>query len=108
MTHTIFKYPFAIVDSFTQQLPLFSRILKVGYQRDKPTMWVLHSTSEQNVVTHTFRIYGTGHKIFDVDLLTYIGTLRAPYDGFVWHLFEETNEASNGNISIIHGETAHA
>ena len=89
MSHTIYKYPFTIQDSFTKLLPVNSKVLRVAPQNGIPTMWVLHSSNTDVISARTFRIFGTGHFIENISSLVYIGTFDLNYG--TWHVFEEVD-----------------
>ena len=87
MSHTIYKYPFRIDDAVTLLLPVNAKVLRVAAQNGIPTMWMLHNTNTEVVTARTFRVYGTGHEILDIESLIYVGTFEL--NRFVWHVFEE-------------------
>jgi hypothetical protein len=71
----------------TIQLPIDSRVLKVGMQNGIMQMWVLVDPNQKETSQRNFEIIGTGHS-FEFDYLThtYIDSL---FDGpFVWHIWE--------------------
>lgn len=100
--YSIYKYPLAITDTQTIDLPLESKILSVGYQGgDELVLWALVYPGHRPF-PKTFRIIGTGHPIRDPDSLRYIGTVQMKSDPmddgqgnissgqiYVWHVFEQ-------------------
>lgn len=97
----IYKYPFALVDRFTLELPADARIVHVAIQpgpgepyssrsaNGTACIWAIVSP-EAPQVHRVFHIRGTGHEIGYGDHgreLTHVATFQdSPY---VWHLFEE-------------------
>lgn len=84
---TIYKYPFAIADSVTLELPGHAMILHVDTFGGQPCLWAMVNT-DSPPGPRTFRIFGTGHQIDKATFLDgkYIATFK---DGpFVWHMFE--------------------
>ena len=84
MSLTIWKYEAA--SGIVHQIPFGAICLTVQVQAGKAQMWFLVNP-KADLQTRCFRIYGTGHKIEDVDSAEdYCGTFQ---DGpFVWHVFE--------------------
>lgn len=83
----IYKYPLAITDVQSIEMPVRSEILCVQMQLDKPCIWAKVETDEPSDVK-TIRIYGTGHPI-DEDG-QYIGTFQLQSEGLVFHVFDNT------------------
>ena len=114
--NTIYKYPLEDLDTGDLreiEMPQGSRILAVQVQERQelfkgtvmgltdevvpltafgprnPTvcLWAMSDTDESRKVRRMFRIYGTGHEIFEpLEALDYIGTVQT--GPFVWHVFE--------------------
>ena len=82
MKKVIYKYK--IVNG-PIELPFAAKILKVGMQRDTPTMWALINP-ETKTESRNFVVIGTGDEFDDTDM-KHVETF---FDGpFVWHLFEK-------------------
>lgn len=86
MSKAIFKYPLAISDNQTLELPVGFTGLSVGEQNGQLVMWALIDKDQTRVETVNIRIYGTGHPIeIDTDQYKFLGTV--PMGPFVWHVF---------------------
>lgn len=83
----IYKYPIAVIDEQTIEIPLGGQILAVQMQNEIPCMWVLVDP-QHVIVKRDFRIYGTGQQIPDSAGL-YIGTFQLRGGMLVFHLFEQ-------------------
>jgi len=84
---TIWKFPFAVADSFSLVLPSGARILTIQEQFGMPCMWALCDPTRA-MEFRTFRIYGTGHTVGSPGD-GYIGTFQQQGGALVWHVFEE-------------------
>lgn len=88
---TIWKYPLALTLAQTLTLPKEARILHVGEQAQRLTLWV----QVDDLLPHEDRVFiivGTGHEVpgqTPAYPLRHLGTVQMA-DGFVWHVFEET------------------
>lgn len=83
----VYKYPLEIQDEQVVLLPTGAKILTVQAQKDRPCLWALVNPTAPNDMALTIRIFGTGHKIQDIDSLEYISTFQS-FDGlFVLHVF---------------------
>jgi hypothetical protein len=81
---TVHKYQFPIQDEFKLWLYGYVQVVHVGLQDDIPTMWTeIDSTGEAR--EHSFRVFGTGHKIPDDLRGHHVGTFMQAQ--FVWHLY---------------------
>lgn len=80
---TIYKY---LVGNGKVELPKYSTILKVAFQRSQLCVWALIETDIVETETYTFKIYGTGWEAADLTLRDiFIDTI---FEGdFVWHVF---------------------
>ncbi len=96
---TIWKYEFAITDSFTLEMPEDAIILSVQlqtiYRRGgidgwQPVFWAEVNESVRKVKRH-FYVIGTGHKI--PSRSSYRGTVQTQV-GLVCHLYEHFPEGS--------------
>lgn len=85
---TIFKYPLIITDEQILELPLFSQILSVKFQRGELFLWAKVNTDSQSVKTKIF-IYGTGNPIRSKSKMKFVDTVMHFEDSLVWHVFKE-------------------
>lgn len=85
-SRTVYKYPVTLDDAFALQLPRGAQLLTVQVQRGEPVLWALVDPGAPDE-TRTFRLAGTGHRIDDADLLTYVGTFQLHGGALVFHLF---------------------
>lgn len=77
-------------DTFEFQMPRGAKILDVQTkQGGDPSMWALVDTRNSKE-TRKFKVFGTGHKVPDWDLLEYVGTYQQASSTFtlVLHIFE--------------------
>lgn len=91
-THAIWKYPLALADEQSIEMPEGATVLSVQAQNGAVTLWA-EVRPYHPLKARRFRIYGTGHPI-DRNNLKYIGTVQMPSSfmeqlPFVWHIFEE-------------------
>jgi hypothetical protein len=84
---TIYKYPVAMEDSFTLDLPVGSRPLSVQAQRGEPMLWVAITDSTRRE-RHRFYLRGTGHPLGEAKAERFIGTFQLENMGLVFHLFD--------------------
>ena len=83
----IYKYPLPITDEFVIEMPAMHRLLLVDTQKGMPFVWALVNPDTEKILV-TFRIYGTGHGIKDVDKMQYVGTFQEDFGNLVWHVFK--------------------
>ena len=86
-SRSIFKYPLAVDDDVTVQMPDGATPLHVGVQRGRPCIWAEVDPSAEPV-PHHFRVYGTGHPMHDKPGEVYIGTFMLQDDALVFHVYE--------------------
>ena len=85
---SIWKFPFQVSDFLTISMPLGANILSIQVQRDVPTIWAMVNPNAQ-LVTRSFRCFGTGHPIPSGLPLEFVGTVQM-FDGeLVFHVFED-------------------
>jgi hypothetical protein len=85
----VWKYELPLADEIRLELPLGSKILHFGNQRDRPCIWALVSTDQKGTGEYRFRLAGTGHEIREnMNQLEYIGTALFKRGALVLHLFE--------------------
>lgn len=86
----VFKYEIPLDEEFTLQLPVGARILSFQVQDGQPMIWALvnvHAPFE----SRQFLLCGTGHKINEDRIQSYIGTIQLLEGKLVFHLFEAFN-----------------
>jgi hypothetical protein len=84
MNLSIWKYQFDVSDAVTITMPSYAKLLHVGVQLGRLTVWALVDP-EEKMVKRTIRIFGTGHPIPE-DEIGYVGTVIQGM--FVWHIFD--------------------
>jgi hypothetical protein len=84
---TIYKYPLAITDQQTIEMPAGADILTAQFQYGTLCLWATVDTDNQLTPRH-IRIIGTGNPIPD-HTLAFIGTAQMPTASLVWHVFED-------------------
>lgn len=82
---TIHKYPIAVTDRVTIDMPQGAKVLSVQLQHERVQVWALGDPA-QPYVARRFRVYGTGHAVDEEG--TFIGTVQVT--GLVFHVFEVT------------------
>lgn len=87
MAKRIWKYTLELKDEQTIMMPAGAMILSVQTQKGVPMLWALvdptHTTTPRR-----FAVFGTGVDEFEVNGLTFIGTIQQRSGGLVWHVFE--------------------
>ena len=83
---TIYKYPLIIGDQDIE-MPKGAQILTVQVQNDMPCLWALVAPSNPPELKR-ITVAGTGHNIFEVDLLAYVGTFQLHGGELVFHVFQ--------------------
>lgn len=83
---SIYKYPFALANRVSIELPKGAKILSFQSQGEQLCIWALVDASAEDE-KRNFRIFGTG-TIFDISHYEYIGTAQQMDGALVWHLFE--------------------
>lgn len=86
MTRVVWKYQ---LDRFSMsadiEVPNGSRIVHVGMQKDRITLWIELDPNSKDLIKRRFYAIGTGHPVGE--WLQHIGTTQ---DGaFVWHVYAE-------------------
>jgi hypothetical protein len=83
----IWKYPLAIVDEQTIEIPEVASVLTVMAQHGQPCLW-LHVDPTQPTYRQRIHIYGTGNPIPETrDSEFYIGSVITHDGTGVWHCF---------------------
>lgn len=84
---TIYKYPIAITDEQSIQLPKNATILTAAIQQDALYLWAEVDIPHLAVEDRTIRVFGTGVPITEDDRhMRYISTVFI--GSLVWHVFE--------------------
>lgn len=93
MPKVVYKYPLAMAEVSTIEIPYDASIVHVDKQGQTYCIWAEHGVDYPDdndhkvpvMKQHTFRIFGTGHLI--PDGMSHIGSLQ---DGpFVFHVYED-------------------
>ena len=82
----IYKYPIPLTDEFTLKLPKGAKILTFQTQFDEAHVWAMVDP-ETKLETVSFKLFGTGHPVEDIEMFDYIGTAQMKGGLLVWHLF---------------------
>jgi hypothetical protein len=80
---TIYKFPIALKDEQTVDLPLGAKIVFVGEQGGQLNLWVDVEDTNPGF-PRTIHVHGTGHPIEAKS--RHVGTVQM--GRFVWHVFE--------------------
>jgi hypothetical protein len=83
---TIYKYSLALNDWVSIYMPQGAKPLHVEMQNGTPQLWAQVDT-EEPLVSHSFRIAGTGHKLGEVG--QHIGSFMLNGGALVFHVFSE-------------------
>lgn len=83
----IYKYPLAVTDVQTVELPENATVLSVQAQGDELVFWARVNIKAQ-IKPRVFRVIGTGHPIPDAEYLNYVGTVQTHGGSLIWHIFE--------------------
>lgn len=82
---TIRKYPLAVADQQTIEVPARTVFISAQMQRGRLCVWAIVDTSRANELVDLF-IVGTGHPMPEVSkTLLFVGTVQE--DDLVWHVF---------------------
>ena len=85
---TIYKYEIETTDTQVLKLPQGAKILCVQVQNEKPCIWALIDTYEDDLYAHTITIVGTGHSVPDnFGAHNYLGTYQLQGGALVFHVF---------------------
>lgn len=83
----IYKYPIAIAEEFTIEMPRSARPLDVQMQRGEPQLWVMVDP-DGRLVKRKFALRGTGHDASGLGFAVHVGTFQASGGALVFHLFD--------------------
>ena len=84
----IFKYHLPEIET-TIELPEGYKILSLHEQKGNVYVWVLVDPNITTFKKATFKIFGTGQEINNVDNMDYVGTVFLDNGMFVFHVFLE-------------------
>jgi len=86
----IYKYTFSGIENAEFEMPKGAEILCVQIQSHLAVtaicIWALVDSLEARVERRRFMVIGTGHELYGVRNVKYVGTVQEP--PFVWHIFE--------------------
>lgn len=85
---TVWKYPLAVQDRQTLDLPVGAQVLTVQVQDDVPCLWALVDVTAPTT-PRVFHLRGTGHNADGVASALYVGTFQLHDGALVFHLFAE-------------------
>jgi hypothetical protein len=84
---SIWKFPFAIADEVSVEMPAGAKVLCVQIQHGAPCFWAVVNTMA-SMQTRRFRVFGTGLPFEGAGLDGYVGTIQQAEGSLVWHVFE--------------------
>lgn len=87
----VWKFPLAVEDTQTIDIPKGAYLLHVAAQSDVPCLWALVNP-EAATEQRTFTTVGTGHPVALND--AYVGSYQLDEGAFVGHLFERTGSVT--------------
>ncbi len=85
---TIWKFPIAVTDEQTVEMPADARILTVQVQHDQPCLWAIVD-SDKPTEPRRIRIFGTGHDMGRGNGSVYIGSFQISGGSLVFHVFDQ-------------------
>ena len=83
---TVHKYKLFTSEKQLLVLPVGSKILSVQEQYGEIVLYAMVDTSVREVDTHTIYVYGTGHRIEEMDI-RFIGTVKLNAGTLMFHVF---------------------
>lgn len=83
----IYKFPFETNDMVDISMPEGATILCVETQGEQPCMWALVDPDAPEL-NRKFRVFGTGHPVYDAEMLKFIATYQLQGGALVFHIFE--------------------
>lgn len=84
---SIWKYGIPFQDNPIIEMPSRAQVLCVQSQNSIPNIWALVDPS-MPLVSHKFRVAGTGHDIAETDARAYVGTFQVGDGALVFHVFD--------------------
>lgn len=90
MSRSIWKYPLAVVDHQTIDMPTGARVLSVHEQHGQLCMWAeVNANPDGPTETRHVRIKGTGHPIEQGEMIgfKFLGTVLVAGGSLVWHVY---------------------
>jgi hypothetical protein len=84
----VFKYEIPVKDEIIEiQLPEHYKFCDIQAQGDGIFMWCMVDIHAP-LITKRFRVFGTGHKIFNAENHLFIKTVQLNHMPLVFHIFE--------------------
>jgi hypothetical protein len=83
---TVRKYPLAVADEQTIEVPSDPRVLHLGMQHGQPCLWLLVDPNKEPMEM-VIRILGTGWAPVHTLLWQHLGTVMEEDGRLVWHFF---------------------
>ena len=83
---TIYKYSIESMGTKIINLPVGSKLRKLGVQNNELFAWIELDLDENVMEDRYFTYFGTGHSIPNSPALVFIDTIFA--NPFVWHVYE--------------------
>ncbi len=84
---TIWKFPIKTTDVQFLDIPRGAQILSVQVQAGQPCIWALVNPDADKSKRH-IRIYGTGHRVDERYVGTFVGTYQQLGGSLVFHVFD--------------------
>ena len=97
----VFKYPLALADTQSVEIPDGGTILAVQDQAGQLCLWALVDPARP-AASRQIEIRGTGHAVPGGGEMAYLGTVQQASGGLVWHVFERVG-AGRGQGSRARG-----
>lgn len=90
MAQMIYKYGLDIgINSIP--MPVNAKILTAQVQFERIVIWARVDVGQDSIETRKFAVFGTGFRIDDFAIKSYIGTIQLDGGQFVGHVFEIEN-----------------
>lgn len=72
-------------------MPINAKILTAQMQFENIVVWALVDVGQNTTETRKFAVFGTGFRIDDFVIKSYIGTIQLDGGDFIGHVFEISN-----------------
>jgi hypothetical protein len=89
--NSIWKFPLGIKDDIEILIPESAKLLHLEKQKGMICLWALVNPKNKTEL-RTFKFFGTGHSIYNVEKLEYVGTIMLFEGSQVYHLFEVADD----------------
>ena len=86
MINKVFKYAVRETDFQTVNLPVGSKILKIGNQNGSMQLWAMVNSREPNKLPLELAIVGTGN-VTEISFENYVHYDTIILGAFVWHIY---------------------